>query len=125
MSFLHKFNQFVEGILGEQSIIIYALLAFVVLDYMTGICVAIYEKKLSSRIGAKGIIKKVMIFIILSLSAIADYCLLGNGNILTVATATFYCVNESISILENASRCGLPLPKKILQFFKALDKDDK
>ena len=125
MSVLQKLNQFIEYIVGEQSIIIYALLALVILDYITGICVAIYEKKLSSRIGAKGIIKKVMIFIILTLSAIADYCLVRNGDLLTGATATFYCVNESISILENASRCGLPFPKQILHFFKKLDKDDK
>lgn len=92
---------------------LYALVAFVILDYITGICVAIKERKLSSKIGAKGIAAKVMIFVFVILSFIIDRFMIGNGSVLSSITILFYCSNELISILENANHFGIPLPKRL------------
>lgn len=96
-----------------------ALILFVCIDYMTGICVAIHTQKLSSRIGAKGLSTKVMIFAMVALTAIIDYLLIGDGSALCSITILFYCSNELISICENANQMGLPLPQKLVEFLKA------
>lgn len=96
-----------------------ALILFVCIDYMTGICVAIHTQKLSSRIGAKGLSTKVMIFAMVALTAIIDYLLIGDGSALCSITIIFYCSNELISICENANQMGLPLPQKLVEFLKA------
>ena len=96
-----------------------ALILFVCIDYMTGICVAIHTQKLSSRIGAKGLSTKVMIFAMVALTAIIDSLLIGDGSALCSITILFYCSNELISICENANQMGLPLPQKLVEFLKA------
>lgn len=96
-----------------------ALILFVCIDYMTGICVAIHTQKLSSKIGAKGLSTKVMIFAMVALTAIIDYLLIGDGSALCSITILFYCSNELISICENANQMGLPLPQKLVEFLKA------
>lgn len=96
-----------------------ALILFVCIDYMTGICVAIHTQKLSSKIGVKGLSTKVMIFAMVALTAIIDYLLIGDGSALCSITILFYCSNELISICENANQMGLPLPQKLVEFLKA------
>ncbi|MDY3985792.1 phage holin family protein, partial [Dysosmobacter sp.] len=92
----------------------------VVFDYITGVCVAIHDQKLSSAIGAKGISKKVMIFILISMSYIADNYFLQAGNTLETVTILFYCANEAISILENAAKIGIPVPEKMKNLFSSI-----
>lgn len=89
---------------ADNSKVLYALIILVTLDYITGVCVAIKDKKLSSSIGAKGIINKVVIFIMVSLSHVVDSYLLSSGVALERITILFYCANEAISILENAGK---------------------
>ncbi len=96
-----------------------ALILFVCIDYMTGICVAIHKQKLSRKIGVKGLSTKVMIFAMVALTAIIDYLLIGDGSALCSITILFYCSNELISICENANQMGLPLPQKLVEFLKA------
>lgn len=100
-----------------------ALILLVCLDYVTGVCVAVREKKLSSKIGAKGIAKKIMIFAMVGVSVIVDGLLIGGGLSLSSATILFYCANELISICENAAKIGLPLPKKLTDCLKNFRKD--
>lgn len=107
-----------KSFLGNAPKTLYALLILVALDYVTGICVAIREKKISSKVGAKGIASKVMIFAMVSLSAIIDRFLIGNGSALCALTILFYCANEIFSILENANKFGLPLPKQLTKFLE-------
>ena len=103
---------------------LYALIAFVVADYITGILCAISNKQLSSEVGFKGIFKKVLIFILVGIAHIIDSQLIGQGAILRTAVIFFYCSNEGISILENASRLGLPVPDKLKTILEQLkDKD--
>ncbi len=108
-----------EQIPASTKKLLGALILFVCIDYMTGICVAIHTQKLSSKIGVKGLSTKVMIFAMVALTAIIDYLLIGDGSALCSITILFYCSNELISICENANQMGLPLPQKLVEFLKA------
>lgn len=92
---------------------LYALLVFVVVDYLTGVMCAIADKKLSSEVGFKGICKKVLIFVMVGVAHIMDIYLIGNGEVLRTAVIFFYCSNEGVSMLENAAHLGLPIPEKL------------
>ena len=93
--------------------LIYALIAFTICDYISGVLRAIVEKKLSSRIGAKGIIKKVVIFLIVGVANVTDLYLIGGGSALRTAVICFYSANEGLSLLENTVAIGLPVPEKL------------
>ena len=99
--------------LGELDGLLYALVIFVVLDYITGICAAIQAKHLSSNIGAKGIAKKVAIFLVISVAHVADQYLVDSTDVLRSMTTLFYLSNEGISIFENIGKIGIPLPGKL------------
>lgn len=90
-----------------------ALVVFVVLDYLTGILAAVVKKELSSETGWHGLIRKVAIFVLVGLSALLDTYALDGATICRTATVFFYLANEGISILENCSRIGIPIPKKL------------
>lgn len=106
-----------------------ALVLLVLLDYITGVCVAVKERTLSSKIGSKGLSTKVTMFAMVGLSVVVDQLLIGAGLALSTVTILFYCSNELISICENASKMGLPLPKKLVVYLKSLqdgaEKGDK
>lgn len=99
--------------LGGCDGLLYALLAFVVLDYLTGLMCAIVDKKLSSEIGFRGIFKKVLIFIMVGIGHIMDIQVLGSVGVLRTAVIFFYISNEGVSLLENAAYLGLPIPEKL------------
>lgn len=99
-----------------------ALILFVCIDYITGLCVAIRERKVSSKIGAKGLARKIAIFALVALGAIIDLLLIGEGSTLCSVTILFYCSNELISICENANKMGIPLPKKLVAFLEDFQK---
>ena len=99
-----------------------ALIAFVVIDYITGMMCAVIDKKLSSEIGFKGIFKKVLIFILVGIANILDVQIIGTGNILRTAVIFFYLSNEGISILENSAHLGLPVPQKLKETLEQLHK---
>jgi toxin secretion/phage lysis holin len=115
--------------LGGLDGLIYALIAFAVVDYITGVLRAVVEKNLSSRVGAKGIAKKVTIFLVVGIGHLADVYLLGDGEALRTAVIFFYIANEGVSLLENATAIGLPVPdglKNILaQIHKKAVKEDE
>lgn len=102
--------------------LIYALLAFVVVDYITGVMCAIADRKLSSEVGFKGICKKVLIFLLVGLANILDVNVIGTGNALRTAIIFFYISNEGVSLLENAAHLGLPVPEKMKAVLEQLHK---
>jgi len=105
---------FLGWFLGGVDGFLYALIAFVVIDYLTGVLCAIADKKLSSEIGAKGIFKKVLIFSLVGIAHILDTEVLGGeSGALRTAVIFFYLSNEGVSILENSSHLGLPIPEKL------------
>lgn len=108
--------------LGTVDGFLYALIAFVVLDYITGIMCAITDKKLSSSVGFRGIFRKVLIFAMVGIGHILDRNILGGGDALRTAVIFFYCANEGLSILENAGHLGLPIPEKLKDILEQLHK---
>lgn len=106
--------------LGGLDGFLYALVAFVVIDYLTGLMAAATEKKLSSEVGFKGIFKKVLIFMLVGIGHILDKHIIGDGSVLRTAVIFFYISNEGISIIENAGRIGLPIPEKLKSILEQL-----
>ncbi len=106
--------------LGGLDGLIYALVAFVTIDYITGVLRAIAEKELSSEIGARGVIKKVLIFTMVGIGHIIDSHILSGGSAIRTAVIFFYLSNEGVSILENASAIGLPIPDGLATVLKQL-----
>lgn len=99
--------------LGGCDGLLYALVAFVVIDYITGVMCAITDKKLSSSVGFKGICRKVLIFLLVGIANVLDVQVIGTGSVLRTAVIFFYISNEGVSLLENAGHLGLPIPEKI------------
>jgi toxin secretion/phage lysis holin len=110
---------------GGTDGFLYALVAFVVIDYITGVMCAIIDKKLSSEIGAKGIFKKVLIFALVGIGHIVDHQIFGDGSVLRTAVIFFYLSNEGISIVENAGFIGLPVPQKLKDVLAQLNSQNK
>lgn len=111
--------------LGGMDGLIYALLAFSVIDYVTGIMCAIDKKELSSSVGFKGIARKIIIFSLVGVANILDVYILGHVGVLRAAVIFFYLSNEGISILENTSKLGLPVPEKLKNILQQLNKEEK
>ena len=99
--------------LGGCDGLLYALVVFVVVDYITGVMCAINNKTLSSAVGFKGICRKVLIFLFVGIANVLDVQVIGTGSGLRTAVIFFYISNEGISLLENAGHLGLPIPEKI------------
>ena len=99
--------------LGGNDGLVYALIAFVVIDYLTGIMCAISDKKLSSAVGFKGICRKVLIFLLVGIANLLDLYVIGTGSVLRTAVIFFYISNEGVSLLENAAHLGLPVPAQM------------
>lgn len=112
--------------LGGCDGLLYALLAFVVIDYITGIMCAVVDKKLSSEVGFKGIFKKVLIFALVDIGHILDTRVIGSGSVMRTAVIFFYLSNEGVSLLENAAYLGLPIPQKLKSVLEQLhDRSEK
>ena len=106
-------NGWLGWFLGGCDGLLYALIAFVAIDYITGVMCAVIDHRLSSEVGFKGIFKKVMIFLLVGVANILDVQVIGTGCVLRTAVIFFYISNEGVSLLENAAYLGLPVPEKI------------
>lgn len=115
---------FLGWFLGGADGFLYALIGFVAADYLTGVLAAITEKRLSSAVGFKGIARKILIFTLIGLANLLDVYVLGAGAVLRTATIFFYLSNEGISLLENTTRLGLPVPAQLRETLAALTKHD-
>ena len=112
--------------LGGCDGLLYALLAFVVLDYITGVMCAVADKKLSSAVGFKGICRKVLIFALVGIGHLLDTQVIGSGSVLRTAIIFFYISNEGVSLVENAAYLGLPIPSKLHKVLEQLhDRSEK
>lgn len=113
--------------LGGLDGLLIALIVFAALDYVTGVMCAIADHALSSAVGFKGICRKVLIFMLVGIGHILDVHVVGTGSALRTAVICFYLSNEGVSLLENASHLGLPVPEKLKNVLEQLhsrsDKD--
>ena len=108
--------------LGGCDGLLYALIVFAVIDYITGVMCAINDRTLSSEVGFKGICRKVLIFLLVGIGHILDMNVIGTGSVLRTAVIFFYISNEGVSLLENAAHLGLPVPQKIKDVLEQLHK---
>ena len=106
--------------LGGCDGLIYALVAFVVIDYITGVMCAISDKTLSSAVGFRGICRKALIFLLVGIANILDTNVIGTGFVLRTAAIFFYISNEGVSLLENAAHLGLPVPGAVKDVLEQL-----
>ena len=104
--------------LGGFDLVLQTLLALVVLDYISGVLKAGYRGKLSTKIGFKGICRKVAMFFAIMLTVIIER-ILGGSLPLREITIMFFIVNESLSIIENLGRI-IKLPDEIERAVKSL-----
>ncbi len=111
---------FIGWLLGGFDGFLYALIAFAVIDYITGVMCAIADKSLSSEVGFKGICRKVLIFILVGIGNIIDVYVLGDAGVLRTAVIFFYLSNEGVSLLENSAHLGLPVPDKLKDVLQQL-----
>lgn len=106
--------------LGGCDGLLYALIAFVVIDYITGVMCAVADKKLSSTVGFKGICRKVLIFLLVGIANVLDVQVIGSGSVLRTAVIFFYISNGGVSLIENAAHLGLPVPEKMKDVLEQL-----
>ena len=110
---------FIVYYLGGFDVALKSLIVIIIIDYITGVLSAIYNKKLSSKIGFRGIIKKFSYIFIVALSVVLDK-ILGNTGTVRNLVIYFFVANDGISILENVSEMNIPLPKKLIEILEQL-----
>lgn len=116
---------FLTYIFGGWDAALSILIIFMVLDYLTGVIYAYTVKSLNSEVGFKGLIKKCMILVVLIIGVMLDR-MLGNGTwVFRTLVCYFYIANEGVSLLENISNLGVPIPNKIRNALEQLNKDDE
>lgn len=113
------------AVLGGLDGFIMTLTIFVGVDYVTGVLVAITRHKLSSEIGFKGIAKKIAIFCLIAVASLIDANIIKEGNVIRMSVIFFYISNEGISILENVSSLGLPVPNKLKAVLEQLKEEEE
>lgn len=99
-------------ILGGFDIALKSLIVVIVIDYITGVASAFYNKKLSSKVGFKGIIKKFCYLCIVVLSVVIDN-LIGQQGVIRTLVIYFFVANDGLSIIENMSEMDVKLPQKL------------
>ena len=99
--------------IGGLDGLLTALIAFVVIDYITGVMCAVIDRELNSAVGFRGIFKKIVIFTLVGIAHIMDTQVIGSGSGLRSAVICFYLSNEGLSILENSGKLGLPIPERL------------
>lgn len=111
--------------LGGFDGFLYALCILMITDYITGVIEAGYSHEISSKIGFKGILKKILMFVVIAVAHLIDTYVIHTPGMLRTATIFFYVSNEGISILENISLCGVAIPKKLQSVLKQLHEKEK
>lgn len=114
-------GSFLSSMFGSLDLFVIILICFVVIDYVTGVIASALEGKLSSEVGFRGIVRKLLIFVLVAVSHLLDVAIGWNNHFIRDATVFFYITNEVISIFENVGRAGLPIPdflKKVVELLK-------
>ncbi|MDE7295564.1 MAG: phage holin family protein [Oscillospiraceae bacterium] len=110
----------VSGFLGGMDGIMYALLAFISIDYVTGVMAAAKKRELSSEVGFWGIVKKVCIIVLVGVAHFIDVYVMRSGDIFRAAVALYYIGNEGLSLLENIESIGVKLPGKLVDAMRQI-----
>ena len=111
--------------LGGCDGLLFALVVFVAMDYITGVMCAAADQKLSSEVGFRGICRKVLIFMMVGIANVLDVLIIGSGSVLRTAVIFFYLSNVGVSLLENAGHLGLPIPEKLKAVLEQLHRQSE
>ena len=106
--------------MGGSDGLLYALLIFVVIDYLTGVMCAIEDKKLGSAVGFRGLCRKVLTFMLVGVGHVLDVHVLGQAGVLRTAVIFWALANNGLSIIENATHLGLPVPEQLKDVLEQL-----
>lgn len=116
------FGAVIGFLYGEVTGLFWALIAFMAMDYITGVVIAVINRKLSSEVGFKGLAKKLFILCFVAMGHILDAYVIGSSSVAMTAVILFYIANEGISLLENATLLGLPVPARIKEILQQIKK---
>lgn len=108
-------------LLGGWDIALQSLLLIIVIDYFTGVLSALYNKKLSSKVGVKGIIKKFAYLFVVALSVVIDV-LTGQSGVIRTLIIYFFVANDGLSIIENLAEMNVKLPQKLIDALEQIQK---
>ena len=126
-AYVRGFSSLLAGVLsylyGDLNGLLVVLCVVIVLDYVTGLLKAGITHQLSSEIGFKGILKKILLLVIVALAHLIDKAV-GSGETWRNIAIVFYISNEGLSIFENAVACGLPVPDKLKEILKQMEKGE-
>ena len=111
--------------LGGWDMTLRVLVGCMAIDYVTGVACAIIDKKLSSAVGFKGLFKKVLILALVGMANVVDTMVLNGGGAIRGMVICFYISNEGVSVIENATRLGLPVPEKLKAILAQLHDTDE
>lgn len=111
-------------LLGGFDGYLVTLVGFILIDYLTGLALAVARRQLSSEIGFVGILKKMLILVMVAMGHLLDVNLLGGGATMRTAVIFFYAANEGISITENLGCLGFPIPGKLKQVLAQLREEE-
>ena len=112
--------------LGGSDGLLYALLIFVVIDYLTGVMCAVNDRRLSSAVGFRGLCRKVLTFMFVGIAQVLDVLVLGQAGVLRTAVIFWALANNGLSIIENAAHLGLPVPEQLTVVLEQLhDRGEK
>ena len=118
-------STFISFLLGDWDMALQALIVMVVLDYFSGIADAFINKTLNSQTGLKGIIKKLLYFVLVAVGLECDR-LFGSVNLIRNFVIYYLVANEGLSILENIANCEIKIPEKLREALEQLkDKEDQ
>ena len=106
--------------LGGSDGLLYALLVFVIVDYITGVMCAIEDRTLSSAVGFRGLCRKVLTFLLVGIAQVLDEHILNQPGVLRTAVIFWAVANNGLSILENAAHLGLPIPEQLKEVLEQL-----
>lgn len=119
----------IAGLFGGFDASMVTLIAFMAIDYVTGLIVAAVKKSpktetggLSSRIGLKGLAKKCVVLLLVLVAARLDITL--GTSYIRDAVCIGFIVNELLSIIENAGLLGIPMPMAIKNAVELLQNKD-
>lgn len=116
------FGALIGFLYGEVTGLFWALIAFMAMDYISGVVIAVIDHKLSSEVGFKGLAKKLFILCFVAVGHILDAYVIGDSSVAMTAVILFYIANEGISLLENATLLGLPVPARIKEILQQIKK---
>ncbi|HDX9653829.1 TPA: phage holin family protein [Bacillus wiedmannii] len=123
-TFIAAFGGFCWYFLGGWNATLKILVTMAVIDYLTGMIAAGYNGELKSKVGFKGIAKKVVLFLLVGVATQLD-TILGSNSAIREATIFFFIGNELLSLLENAGRMGIPLPSALTNAVEVLGSKSK